>query len=144
MKPCFKCGETLPLSQFYRHPEMPDGHVNKCKECNKKDVRENYYAKHEQYRAYEQLRARTPKRKELNVKVTARMRQKFPEKYKAHGLVQKSVVAGTLQRQPCERCGSPQVHAHHEDYTRPLDVMWLCPLHHKERHKELKDMGITP
>jgi hypothetical protein len=39
---------------------------------------------------------------------------------------------------PCKNCGSViGVHAHHDDYSKPLDVMWLCPLHHKERHKEL-------
>lgn len=39
---------------------------------------------------------------------------------------------------PCEVCGDPNVHAHHEDYTKPLEVNWLCPLHHVERHLQLK------
>lgn len=55
MKKCFKCGAEKPLSDFYKHPRMSDGHVNKCKECNKKDVRENraekadYYNEHSIY-----------------------------------------------------------------------------------------------
>lgn len=45
MKKCFKCGIEKPLIEFYKHPQMLDGHVNKCKDCNKKDVSENYFKK---------------------------------------------------------------------------------------------------
>ena len=46
--------------------------------------------------------------------------------------------SGRLVVQPCERCGTTSgVDAHHEDYTKPLDVRWLCKAHHRERHVEL-------
>lgn len=44
-KICFKCNELKPLTDYYKHKKMADGHVNKCKECNKKDVQENYLKK---------------------------------------------------------------------------------------------------
>lgn len=60
------------------------------------------------------------------------------EREKASGKVQTAIRKGLLIRQPCERCGSTErIHAHHDDYSKPLDVMWLCPLHHRQRHKEL-------
>ena len=41
-KVCFKCGRSLPLSSFYAHPQMGDGHLNKCKDCTRSDVHKKY------------------------------------------------------------------------------------------------------
>lgn len=142
MKTCFKCGVTRPLSEFYKHPQMADGHVNKCKECNKQDVRQNYIDNHDRITTYERRRSKFPHRRELNTLLTQKSRKRFPKKYQAHCAVNNAIRDGRLQRQSCERCGSLRTHGHHEDYSKPLEVMWLCPTHHKERHKELADMGI--
>ena len=61
-KACFKCGKVKKISEFYKHPEMADGHVNKCKECNKKDVKENYRINIDHYSKYERGRANLPHR----------------------------------------------------------------------------------
>jgi len=57
-------------------------------------------------------------------------------KSKAHYLVTKAVSKGELIKLPCEKCESLKSIAHHTDYSKPLDVMWLCRKHHSEWHSE--------
>ena len=59
-KICFKCGRELPLSSFYKHPQMGDGHLNKCKDCTRKDAKENIAKKSEdlEWRRKERARGR--------------------------------------------------------------------------------------
>lgn len=41
---------------------------------------------------------------------------------------------GKIKRKPCEKCGDIPVHAHHEDYSKRDEVVWLCYQHHMEAH----------
>jgi hypothetical protein len=60
------------------------------------------------------------------------------EKRLAHRRVEAALLAGRLVRCACERCGAVErVQAHHDDYSKPLAVRWLCAVHHRERHREL-------
>lgn len=132
MKECFKCGQVKPLSDFYKHKQMADGHVNKCKECNKQDVRENRSANADYYRQYDKERGNRQ-----SYDYVADYRSKNKNKHKAHGIVQRAVRGMKLFKEPCEVCGqSSLVHAHHDDYLKPLNVRWLCPAHHKQWHDE--------
>lgn len=43
-----------------------------------------------------------------------------------------------LKVQPCQKCHSVEkIHAHHSDYSKPLDVTWLCQTCHSELHRQL-------
>ena len=54
----------------------------------------------------------------------------------AWGAVADAVKDGRLLREPCEVCGATDdVHAHHNDYARRLEVSWLCRTHHADHHK---------
>lgn len=66
-----------------------------------------------------------------------------PVKVNAYQRVYWAKKIGKLKREPCVKCGSSErVHAHHDDYSKPLNVLWLCPAHHQARHRELS-MGVT-
>ena len=154
-KRCFKCGETKPLSCFYKHPEMLDGHVNKCKECNKKDVRKNRTENLEYYKEYDRIRGRD---KEAPRQVARRAKNKStkklesrkknvviidPEqKYKATRKVSNAIRDGKLkQEKVCFCCGSGNhVHAHHSSYDTEmwLVVTWLCAGCHARLHKDFE------
>jgi len=111
---------------------MADGHVNKCKDCNKKDVRENRALKVNYYRAYDRARGNR-----LSEEYLKEYRKKCPNKYRANCMVNNAIRNNKLFRDPCEICGATKnIHAHHDDYAKPLNVRWLCPVHHSQWHKE--------
>lgn len=55
--------------------------------------------------------------------------------HRAHQAVTKALSDGILTRQPCEQCGAAAI-AHHDDYSKPLEVRWLCRKHHRLWHKD--------
>ena len=136
-KECFKCKAVKPLEEFYKHPSMLDGHVNKCKECNKNDVTANRNKNIEKIRAYDRERGKIPERIKAVSEVAKAWRAEDTRRSAAHNAVARAIRNGSLLRLPCIRCGADKSLAHHEDYDKPLEVMWLCQACHKQRHKEL-------
>ena len=59
MKKCFKCQEEKPTTEYYRHPQMGDGFLGKCKECTKADVKGRGIREQEKIKEYDKLRYRT-------------------------------------------------------------------------------------
>lgn len=145
MKKCFKCGKEQPLTEFYKHSQMADGHLNKCKTCTKADVSTNYRENITHYKEYEQKRMRLSHRKEASKRYAKenphiikkghdKYRKKWPLKSVAHYLTSNAIRDNRLNREPCVVCGDTKVEAHHDDYYKPLEVTWLCKKHHLERH----------
>jgi hypothetical protein len=139
MKECFKCKTVKPLSEFYKHPRMADGHVNKCKECNKNDVTSNRNKNIEKVRAYDRARSKEPERIKAQTEIIRAWRAEDSRRVLAHSSVARAIRRGELIRQPCCRCRAEKTVAHHEDYDKPFEVVWLCQPCHKQRHKELKE-----
>lgn len=135
MKSCFKCGAEKPLSEFYRHKMMADGHLNKCKTCAKKDVRD--HRKDPKFRekvlAYDRKRGNRQ-----GTEYQKKYRDMFPKKAKAKQMVNNFIRSGKMKRETvCVECGSDfAVQAHHDDYDYPLSVRWLCSACHRQWHAE--------
>ena len=129
MKTCFKCQRELPLSDFYKHKQMKDGHLNKCKKCTKNDSHNYRQENIDQVREYDRKRGNRQTQEYRN-----EHKSKYPNKYKARTMVNNAVRDKKLFREVCEVCGDDNTHAHHDDYLKPLNVRWLCPIHHCEWH----------
>jgi hypothetical protein len=140
VKRCIKCGEEKPLDAYYTHPMMADGHLNKCIECTKSDARSNRAARLAYYQAYDRSRAKLPHRvneRKERAKAAPRPRpESDPVKRAARVAVGNAVRDGALLKSPeCEVCGvTTDTHGHHEDYSKPLEVIWVCTACHALIH----------
>jgi hypothetical protein len=78
--------------------------------------------------------------KESNYRKTRAWAKRNPEKRRAHEAVKAAIRSGVLTRRPC-KCGNKRSHAHHDDYSKPLVVLWLCAPCHVLRHKQLRKLA---
>ena len=131
-KQCFKCKKIKCLSGFYVHKYMKDGHLNKCIECCKADSLSHRNNNIERIRAYD--RSRGARRSAEAVRA---YRKRYPNKYKAHSMVNNAIRTKKLFKENCELCNrNDSVHAHHDDYLKPLNIRWLCAACHSRWHLE--------
>lgn len=151
-KICFKCNESLPLTEFYKHSGMADGHLNKCKKCTKKDTKENIQKNHDYYIEYDRNRANLPHRVEARLKYAQTEAgklafRKAQEKWQTENVIKRAaslivnnaIRDGKLKKEyQCQECGANEgrIHGHHDDYSYPLSVRWLCSKCHSAWHKE--------
>lgn len=133
-KKCCRCRVVLPLAAFSVDARKPDGKAGWCKECHYAHRKtEKGVAAQRRYEASAKGKAAAERRlKKL---------RSDPLKYTAHKLVQAAVASGVLVPAPCVECGATPTVGHHEDYTKPLDVVWLCPRCHVSLHARRNEGG---
>jgi hypothetical protein len=136
-KECFKCNAVKPLEDFYKHSMMADGHLNKCKQCARNDALKHRELNLEKIRSYDRERGKLVHRIALNQEMVRAWRLADKRRGVAHRAVSRAIKRGTLVRVPCVKCNNEKSFAHHEDYDKPLDVIWLCQVCHSKRHQEL-------
>lgn len=140
---CKQCNTAKTATDFYV------SNPKRCKECIKASVRANRAGNLEHYRAFDKARAsqphrvaarkeyaKTPAYAESHEAAAKRWAERHPERRKASHMVGNAIRDGKLIPWPVcavpDCFGKPQ--GHHPDYSRPLDVVWLCDKHHKEVH----------
>jgi len=142
MKTCSRCGIEKHISEFQKRKASPDGLTASCKKCLSE---------------YDKSRANLPHRVKNRIDYAATERgiessgrakkawiEKNPTKRKAQHLVNNAIRDKKLFKEPCSVCGSShRTHAHHDDYSKPLNVRWLCYQHHKDWHAE-HGPGLNP
>jgi hypothetical protein len=137
-KVCRGCGNAKPAEGFYRDGRNRDGLKHKCRLCmakiewSKSDDQRRRIAELERFR-----RQHDPEYAKRQNDSNRASVKKHRDKANARAKMKHAIKRGRLVRLPCEVCGDAKSHGHHEDYAKPLDVVWLCQKHHMERHRKI-------
>lgn len=141
-KTCTKCLQVFPATaaHFHRHPVSADGLKTRCKDCQCSAEAARYQAKSDDEKAT--FKSQVASWRAANKPRTRAASDKWirnnPQKRRAQQMVAVEIRSGRMARCACERCGSANAQAHHDDYSKPLDVRWLCPRDHARAHAEAR------
>jgi hypothetical protein len=139
-KTCKKCGIEKDYSSFYQHKETADGLLHICKDCKKEYAK--WYASTESGKEVQRKRNAKPERIKKNIEYTKRWRKSNPDKALAHSRLWRAIGRGEIViPETCQSCGKKgSVHGHHHDYSKPLDVEWLCPACHGKKNPHYREL----
>lgn len=140
---CSKCKTDKPSIEFYASPKE-----KRCKSCMaEKYKRWVTSEKGHSVRLASSLKfSRSEKGKIVSrrggktyrAKPENRDWDKFRDKRNARLKVFHALRSGKIKKKCCKECGSVDTQGHHEDYSKPLEVIWLCPMHHTQIHLKKK------
>lgn len=135
-KKCPYCGLEKNLEEFKKDKRRSDGRATECKKCANKSY-SKYQKVTRNIHCNRLLNWRKKNREHVNAQAYSYTLTELGKiKKSAHQKVYHAIKIGKLNKQPCEICGK-KAHAHHEDYSKPLEITWLCRTHHAERHQTI-------
>lgn len=140
-KTCRKCGLTKEITEFYVHKMMADGYLNFCRDCVKARVKDHREA-NDHVRAGDRRRYHEGNKKEQVERWQAQNRDRMRDVKWASQIFRRALRQGDVPPKPdrCVRCGMEgYVEPSHHDYTKPLEIEWLCRrCHRREDQGEAK------
>jgi len=134
-KLCVKCNCYISRSDFYYHESSKDKLRSYCKNCDHKSSALRNRADPDRA-IKDKARFSTEQGRADKLSQVKRYHEKYPERYKARQELNRAIRNGIIIQKPCKVCGFCITEAHHDDYSKPLDVIWLCKKHHAERHRK--------
>jgi hypothetical protein len=144
-KKCTSCGETKSVLDFYKHATITGAYAARCKRCARAATMESRAKKRDELLERQRIHQRnfSPEVRKRRIEKRTQYRAEYPERYAAAQALNVATRSGKIVPQPCFVCGE-KAEAHHPDYSRPLDVVWLCQPHHREAHAIVKRPGPKP
>ena len=142
---CRKCGRRLPEGQFNWSNKTEGVRQTMCRDCFSEYNRKRYKANKDKIKAdVKKYREQNPD-KYLDMRLKACLRN--PTHKNAYRVVESAINAGAIKKPDrCQICGGvpkKRIEAHHEDYSKPLDVIWCCTsCHDKLDQNRRKALGI--
>ncbi len=118
---------------------------------NRNDYHRQWYAKKKKdpswiikRRAKARLWEKKAKRKSTPEEMRKRVQDssaRYPDRLSARQQCALAIATGKLVRESCEVCGAVKTDAHHDDYSKPYEVRWLCQKHHAEHHVKMREQA---
>ena len=127
---CCRCGQAKPLEEFHRDRAQSLGRDYRCKQCAAayRQTTERKISNRQANKRYRQTTKGRMSARQANEK-----KRRWPKENRVKAKTNWAVARGLLARPNfCSLCGgNGKILAHHPDYDKPLEVIWVCyPCHH--------------
>ena len=134
-KVCSECGQEKPLSEFNKRRSSPDGLQERCRACFSSYNKARYWSDPQRFK--NDVRKYREENLENVFETRMEMCEKNPCEKNAREAVTLAIKLGYIEKPDhCLGCGRPdsesRVTAHHHDYTKPLEVVWVCSTCHRQ------------
>lgn len=149
---CRRCGEDKPIEQFTKAQRCKFGRAHTCRACTaaiaqewaeknraqSREIKRKWRSNNPQKQRTSEASYRDSHRDDIRAR-SRNYEKKNLDKKRCHKMVHYAIDRGRMVRPTsCPKCGKQKdIHAHHEDYSKPLEVQWLCSTCHVRLHKEI-------